>query len=208
MMDYSKIDAVIRELLAVHAGEKAPPEQFREGIQALGPEGGRLVETVVRMVRPRLGLEIGTSSGFSALCALRGALDGGFRLITVDHDRAKIEWARENFVRAGVQDRVEIVVDDALAAAEKLAGPFDYVLLDADKEQNLPLIKTLLPKLNPGAVVLTDNALTHQVQMRGFFEFVQSHHELASATYHTGHGIEVTVKLVPRITERVSPRDT
>lgn len=174
---------------------------------AMGSEGGRLVETVVRMIRPRLGLEIGTSSGFSALCAMRGALDSEFKLVTVDHDSDKAEWARENFRRAGVADRIEVVVDDGLAAARKLEGPFDFVLLDAAKSQNLPIIQSLLPKLNVGAVVLTDNAMTHATEMRDFFNFVRCHSELNSATFEVGNGIEMTIKLTDQINDQVNPDD-
>ena len=198
-MSYShSLDAVIGELLDLIASGKPIQGDFREPLHAMGRDGGRLVEAICRAVKPRRGLEIGTSSGFSALCAMRGALAAGadFHLVTVDHDAAKAEWAQSNFERAGVADRITIVIEDGLDAAKKLDGPWDYVLMDAAKSQNLPILKALLPKLNPGAVVLTDNAVTHEAEMHEFTKFVRNHPDLASGLFAVGNGIEFTIKFV------------
>lgn len=164
----------------------------------MGSDGGRLVETIVRATNPRRGLEIGTSSGFSALCAMRGDESEQLLLITVDYDPAKAAWARENFERAGISGRIKILIEDGLEAARKIEGPLDYVLLDAAKSQNLPIIKALLPKLSVGAVILTDNMLTHEEEMREFAQFVRHHPDLASSMVAIGNGIELTIKLSPK----------
>lgn len=218
-MPQSTIDSVILELLERHTREKDSPKdstiEFKEGMLAMGSEGGRLVETIVRMAKPKRGLEIGTSSGFSALCAMRGALSAyqdpaacPFQLITVDFDSAKAAWARDNFERAGVGGKIKILVDDGIAAAEKVEAPLDYVLLDAAKEQTLPIFKLLLPKLSPGAVVLTDNMLTHEEELRSFADFVRSHSDLTSAMYPIGNGVEVTIKLTERFINQIVPGDS
>ena len=203
------LDEVITELLTLHRSGKLPSGNFREPMLLMGSEGGRLVETVVRAIKPKFGLEIGTSSGFSALCAMRGALSvsADFHLVTVDHDPAKAEWAQANFERAGVAERITIVIEDGLDAARKLPGRWDYVLLDATKAQNLAIFKELLPRLNVGAIVLTDNAVTHADEMIEFFDFVRNHPELASGLMEIGNGIEVTLKLAPRLSKTVVPGD-
>lgn len=208
-MNYQKIDDVIRELLEMHRQEKESrkPSPYVEPMLAMGSEGGRLVETVVRSIKPKLGLEIGTSSGFSALCAIRGALDTDFKLITVDFDQKKADWALENFRKAGVEDRIEIIVADAMEVVQKLENRFDYVLLDAGKRQNLPLMKLLLPMLNIGAIVITDNAVTHADEMSDFTKYVRNHSDLASGLMTIGNGIEYTIKLADRITENVIEGD-
>ena len=78
-----QIDTVIAELLSYHQRGALPPGDFREPMHSMG-EGGRLVEAVVRVIKPRRGLEIGTSSGFSALCAMRGAAAAGVDFHLVD----------------------------------------------------------------------------------------------------------------------------
>lgn len=197
------IDSLILELLERHRQEKDKPGAFKEKMLAMGSEGGRFVETIVRATKPRHGLEIGTSSGFSALCAFKGDSTGEFRLVTVDFDQAKADWARSNFDRAGVGDRIEILVKDGIEAAREIEGGLDYVLLDAAKEQTLPIIKHILPKLNPGAVVLTDNMLTHPKELAEFAAFVRGHPDLASSMVEIGNGIEVTYRLSDRLTDRV-----
>ncbi len=207
-MDRVKLDSAINELLRLHKAELDGKKtgDFREPLLLLGSEGGRFVETVVRMSKPRRGLEIGTSAGFSALCAMRGAPEG-FRLTTIDYDPKKAKWAKKNFEKAGVEGRIEIIVDDAMTAVGKLTSKFDYVLLDAAKRQNLPLVKMLLPKLNPGAVVLTDNVITHEQDMLDFLEFVRNNESLQSSLFKVGNGIELTVKLTAKLGEETIPGD-
>ncbi|MFN3820815.1 MAG: O-methyltransferase [bacterium] len=197
-MNLSSIDHVIEELLHRYWEEKThPSEGFREPMLAMGPEGGKLIETIVFSTKPRRGLEIGTSSGFSALYALRGALKARceFHLWTIDHDPAKARWAEENFRKAGVDQHITLLIKDGLQAARELEGPWDYVLLDAAKWQNLPLMENLIPKLNPGAVVVTDNVLTHQKELQEFTQFVRNHPQLISSMFALGNGIEVTFKV-------------
>ncbi len=214
-MSPHNIDSIILSLLERHAREKENPPEFRERMLAMGSEGGRFVETIVRSFRPKRGLEFGTSSGFSALCAMKGALAGysepsacPFQLITVDFDPAKAAWARDNFEKAGVGGKIKILIQDGLEAAHKVAGPLDFVLLDASKAQNLPIFKVLLPKLSPGAVILTDNMLTHKEELREFGQFVRHHPDLSSAMYSIGNGVEVTIKLTDRLTNEVIPGDS
>ena len=214
LLPHKKIDRIIHDLLLRHSHEKENPPEFKERMLAMGSEGGRFVETIVRTIKPKRGFEIGTSSGFSALCALKGALSAypdptacPFQLITVDFDSAKAVWARDNFEKAGVGGKIKILVEDGIEAATKVEAPLDYVLLDAAKEQTLPIMKLLLPKLSQGAVVLTDNMLTHTEELREFSDFVRSHPDLGSAMYPIGNGIEVTIKLTDRLSDRIIPGD-
>ncbi len=209
-MPTDTIDSIIRDLLDRHRHEKNNPAEFKEKMLAMGSEGGRFVETIVRSIKPRRGLEIGTSSGFSALCAMKGAMDAyanpslcPFQLITVDFDPAKAAWARDNFQKAGVGGKIKILIQDALEAAQGVEGPFDYVLLDASKAQTLPILKVLLSKLSPGAIILTDNMLTHEDELREFAQFVRHHPDLSSAMHPIGNGIEVTIKLTDRLSDEV-----
>jgi predicted O-methyltransferase YrrM len=78
---------------------------------------------------------------------------------------------------------------------DSLAGPFDYVLNDADKENCDTYIKQLLPKLVPGAAVLTDNTMSHPEELAPFLEWVRTHDAFASAHVPVGNGMELSVYL-------------
>jgi len=213
-MPYETIDSILRELLERHRREKDQPTAFKEKMLAMGSEGGRFVTSIVRAFKPKRGLEIGTSSGFSALCAFKGALEASgstsdiaFHLTTVDYDPAKAEWALKNFKQAGIEHHVTIIIDDAQKACNLIEGEFDYLLLDAEKSTTLGIFKVLYPKLAPGAVILTDNMQTHADELSAFSQYVRSHPGLASAMFPIGNGVEFTLKLSERLTDNIIPGD-
>ncbi len=119
---------------------------------------GRLLETLVHVMQPRLVLEIGTYSGGSALW-MAGALPSGARLVTCELDPEHAAFAGRHVAAAGVDDRVEIVVGPALETIAALPGPYDLVFLDADKTGYLDYYEAVVPKLAPGGLVVADNTL-------------------------------------------------
>lgn len=119
---------------------------------------GRLLETLVHVIRPRLVLEIGTYSGGSALW-MAGALDPGARLVTCEIDPEHAAFARRHLAAAGLDDRVQVVVGPALETIAALPGPYDLVFLDADKTGYLDYYEAVVPKLAPGGLVVADNTL-------------------------------------------------
>lgn len=119
---------------------------------------GRLLETLVHVMQPRLVLEIGTYSGGSALW-MAGALVAGARLVTCEVDPEHAAFARRHIAAAGLEDRVEVVVGPALDAIAALPGPFDLVFIDADKTGYPDYFEAVLPKLAPHGLVVADNTL-------------------------------------------------
>ena len=109
---------------------------------------GRLLETLVHVMQPRLVLEIGTYSGGSALW-MAGALGAGARLVTCEVDPEHAAFARRHIAAAGFEHRVEVVVGPALDAIAALPGPFDLVFIDADKTGYPDYFEAVLPKLAP-----------------------------------------------------------
>jgi len=109
---------------------------------------GRLLETLVHVMQPRLVLEIGTYSGGSALW-MAGALCPGARLVTCELDPEHAAFAGRHIAAAGLLDRVEIVLGPALESIAALPGPYDLVFLDADKTGYLQYYEAVVPKLAP-----------------------------------------------------------
>ncbi len=131
-----------------------------------GPVEGRFLEFLVWMLQPRLVLELGTYSGYSALSMAR-ALPPDGRIITCESDPERAAFARRHVERHG---RVSVREGDALRTIASLDGPFDLVFVDADKDGYVDYYEAVLPKLAPRGLIVADNTLDHE-QMEGIARF-------------------------------------
>jgi caffeoyl-CoA O-methyltransferase len=123
-----------------------------------GEVEGRLLELLVFLARPRLVLEIGTFSGYSALSMAQALPDGG-RIVTCELDDERADFAQRHIDAAGLADRIEIRRGPALGTVDALDGPFDLVFIDADKTGYLGYYEAALPKLSPQGLIVVDNVL-------------------------------------------------
>lgn len=119
---------------------------------------GRLLSMVSKLVQPKLAVEVGTYTGYSAICMAEGLAPGG-KLITIEVDPELEDTITRYFEKAGVADRVELVIADATAYLESIEGPVDLAFLDADKQNYVRYYETLVPKMRSGGVILADNVL-------------------------------------------------
>ncbi len=153
LADHSRQDAVLARV------ERETAEMPRAMMQ-ISPEQGALMELLVRLTGARDALEVGTFTGYSAICIARGLGEGG-RLTCLELDQAYADIAQRNLEAAGVADRVTIEVgpaDEALAAMRE-EPMFDFVFLDADKAGYPAYYELILPRMRPGALLLIDNIL-------------------------------------------------
>jgi caffeoyl-CoA O-methyltransferase len=119
---------------------------------------GRFLELLVFALRPRLVLEIGTYSGYSAL-SMAAALPEGARIITCELKDEHADVAERHIAAAGLADRIEVRRGPALDTIASLDGPFELVFIDADKSGYLDYYEAVLPKLSDGGLVVVDNVL-------------------------------------------------
>ena len=126
----------------------------------IAPEQGVFMQLLTRAVRARRAIEIGTFTGFSALCIARGLPDDG-RLLCLDRSELWTAVARRYWERAGLADRIELVVGDALPALQALPAveTFDLAFVDADKTGYPAYVEELYDRMTPNGVVLLDNTL-------------------------------------------------
>jgi predicted O-methyltransferase YrrM len=120
---------------------------------------GKLLSLLATMSRARRVLEIGTLAGYSTINLARGVGPGG-RVVTLEFEPRHAEVARRNFERAGVADRIEIVVGTALDSLPRLAErgeTFDMFFIDADKENNVAYVEWAIKLGRPGSVIVVDN---------------------------------------------------
>jgi len=125
---------------------------------SVSPAHGKLLWLLARTLQAKRILEIGTLGGYSAIWLARGLAPGG-RLITLEALEKHAALARENLARAGLGDRVEVRVGPALDTLPQLAGPFDLVFIDADKQNNPQYFRWALKLSRPGSLIVVDNVV-------------------------------------------------
>jgi predicted O-methyltransferase YrrM len=142
-------------------------DNVSRGLPLVDAEVGALLRVLATSIGASRILEIGTAIGYSGIW-LAGALPAGGMLMTMERDEDRAREARENFVRAGVSDRVSVVVGDAQLKIAKVSGPFDLIFQDGSKQLYTPLLDRLVALLRPGGLLVTDNVLWSGEVVPGF----------------------------------------
>jgi predicted O-methyltransferase YrrM len=125
---------------------------------ASGHLQGRLLKMLVRMIRPKNILEVGTFSGYSALCMAEGLDDGG-KVYTFEINDEQEDFTRPWIENSPVADKIEFIIGDAITEAPKLGIAFDMAFIDGDKRTYVETYEMVLSLLNPGGFILADNTL-------------------------------------------------
>jgi caffeoyl-CoA O-methyltransferase len=123
-----------------------------------GHEQGKFLEFVSRMIEPENILEIGTFTGYSAICLSRGLKEGG-KVITIELNDELASFAGEYFVKAGAAEKIIQMTGDALKIIQKLNLTFDLVFIDGDKREYTEYYRLVIDKMKPGGFILADNVL-------------------------------------------------
>ena len=151
-------DPVLREI------EREGSEQRLPIIDA---EVGALLRVLATAMGASRILEIGTAIGYSGIW-LAGALPSNGMLLTMESNQERARRARENFARAGLAARANVIVGDARRNLAKVAGPFDMIFQDGDKQLYSPMLDRLIALLRPGGLLVTDNVLWNGQVVPGF----------------------------------------
>jgi predicted O-methyltransferase YrrM len=208
-------DAVERYLAGLNrAGDDVLAAIARDGAQQNLPlvdaEVGALLRVLALAIGARRILEIGTAIGYSGIW-LAGALPPGGMLFTMEKDPERAGTARANFERAGLAERVGIIVGDAQVTINKVAGPFDLIFQDGSKPLYVTLLDRLVGLLRPGGLLVTDNVLWDGEVVPGFLprpqrdaadtkaiaeynERLNAHPQLMTATVPLRDGVAISAK--------------
>ena len=128
------------------------------GRMASGHLQGRLLKMLVQMIRPRRILEVGTFSGYSALCMAEGLEEGG-KVYTFEINDEQEDFTRPWIEGSPMADKVEFIIGDAIKEAPKLGLEFDMAFIDGDKRTYVETYEMVLKILRPGGFILADNTL-------------------------------------------------
>jgi caffeoyl-CoA O-methyltransferase len=175
---------------------KVAPDQEMLTITA---DTGMFFSVLLKAIKARSILEVGTSTGFSTLW-FADAIDKSHstRIITIEMNPKKVERALKNFKDAGLDKMIEIKQGIALDLLYKLKGKFDFVFLDADKENIIRYFDIVLPMVRIGGIVAADNMLYpdhYRPAMRKYARHVHTKPNVQSVTVPIGMGEEITIKL-------------
>lgn len=125
---------------------------------ASGPVQGRFLQFLCQLMHPKKVLEIGTFTGFATICMARGMAPEGV-LTTIEANEEYESIIRKYLAKAGVADRVRLIIGDAKEVIPMLEDGFDLVFIDADKVSYPKYYDLVMGKLNVGGILLADNVL-------------------------------------------------
>lgn len=167
---------------------------------AITADTGMFFSILLKSVKAKRVLEIGTSAGFSTLWFADALLENNGSIITIEADRKKIERAQKNFKQAGVDGMIKMMEGPALDVLRQMGtkNKFDFVFIDADKENVKEYFSLVLPMVRVGGIIAVDNMLypeRYRPYMSRYAKYVQNMRDIQSVTVPIGMGEEITVKL-------------
>jgi predicted O-methyltransferase YrrM len=185
MMDTQLAD-LLREIEDTSHQHGEPPRIARES--------GQFLNILLKAMGARNILEVGTADGYATLWLADAAAANDGLVTTIEHDVWRIEIARGMFERSPHRDRIKLVQGNALELLSVLEGPFDFVLLDAEKSEALRYFQLLFERVRSGALICCDKALSKASQLADYLTYVHERPGLESVLAPIGEGLELTYK--------------
>jgi predicted O-methyltransferase YrrM len=158
---------------------------------------------IIKKYNPKNILEVGTLYGYSAIlmaaAAATDTLQADGKLVTIEIDRSVADIARKNIAAAGLSDKINVIVGDALEVIPRLDWKFDLLFLDAAKDEYLTYLKLAEDKtLKKGAVIVADNVEVSKNEMQDYLEYVRS-----SGGMYKSETIETTLEFTPNVRDAI-----
>ena len=197
MLD-DRVRAVLARLEAEDADERAQNIPREQRARQVARTTGQFLFAFVAPQADCEVLELGGSRGYSTLWLAAGVRYLGGRVLSLEADPAKVEAWRANVEEAGLDDVAELLPGDAFETLPQIDDVFDLVFLDAEKEQYEALFELARPKLEPGAVVIADNVLSHEDVLGAYSRARQADPTLESVTVPLDRGLEISAVLSSR----------
>jgi predicted O-methyltransferase YrrM len=194
MLD-EQVTAVLRRLEHEDAKERAAGVARELRARSVAPTTGRFLFSLVAPQTDCEVLEIGGSRGYSSIWLAAGVRYLGGRLVSLEADPAKCEAWRRNVAEAGLDQWAELIEGDARETLAAIDDVFDVVFLDAEKEDYEDLFQLARQKLEPAAVVVADNVLSHEDTLGAYSRARQEDPTLLSVTVPLDRGLELTAVL-------------
>lgn len=187
--------AVLARLEEEDRAERAAGLPIEQRARQVPPATGRFLFALAASQPGIEVLEVGGSRGYSAIWLAAGARVLGGRVVSLEKDPVKCSAWRANIAEAGLADWAELLEGDALETLGSAEDVFDLVFLDAEKDHYETAFQLVRPLLEPGALVVADNVLSHVEALGVYSAARQADPSLSSVTLPLDRGLELTVVL-------------
>ena len=194
MLD-DRVRAVLERLEREDADERAQGLPSEVRARAVVPTTGRFLFALVAPQTDCEVLELGGSRGYSSIWLAAGVRHLGGRVLSIENDPKKVQAWRRNVAEAGLEDWAELIDGDALEEVPAIDDVFDLVFIDAEKDDYEELFQRAREKLEPGALVVADNVLSHEDTLGAYSRARQADPTLESVTVPLDRGLELSVVL-------------
>ena len=201
-----RISQVLKELEEQSNLEKSRKVNVasEDRMLAITKETGELLNMILRLKNAKNLLEVGMSVGYSTIWCAEAISEQSGKIITIEQNPDKIKRAKENFQKSGISEIVAIkqgLAADILTelnSNNKYQNFFDFVLIDADKENVIQYFDLIFPMVSKGGVIITDNMLypeKYRAEMKKFSDYLKKNPKIRTITSPIGNGEEITIKL-------------
>ena len=181
-----KADIVLREI------EKKTEKKFLPILSYLAPKKKKFMQDLVKKHKPKRILEVGTLVGYSAILMAKNS-PGKIITIEINPDIAK--EAKKNVEKSGFTKKIKIINGNALETIPKLKGKFDFVFIDAAKDEYFQYLLLIEKNLSKNAVIVADNTKIFADAMQDYLNYVRYSEKYENKAYDFGaDGMEVSVK--------------
>jgi predicted O-methyltransferase YrrM len=190
-----RVRAVLARLETEDADERARGVPSAERSRQVARTTGQFLFALVAPQTDCEVLEIGGSRGYSTIWLATGVRHLGGRVLSLEADPAKCEAWRRNVAEAGLDDVAELIEGDAFESLLAIDDVFDVVFIDAEKEDYEALFDLARPKVEPGALFVADNVLSHEETLGDYSRHRQADPRLESVTLPLDRGLELSAVL-------------
>ena len=197
MLD-DKVRAILARLEAEDAEERAQGVPREQRSRQVARTTGQFLFALAAPQWDCEVLEIGGSRGYSSIWFGAGVRHLGGRVLSLESDPAKCEAWRRNVAEAGLEEWLELVEGDAFQTLPEIQDVFDIVFIDAEKESYEALFELARDKVEPGALFVADNVLSHADTLAAYSAARQADPTLESVTVPLDRGLELSVVLNER----------
>jgi predicted O-methyltransferase YrrM len=163
------------------------------------PGDAMMLRILAESSRAKRGIEVGSASGFGAINMGIAFERTGGHLYTLEIDPKSAEVCRDNLQKVGLEDTVTCILGDALKTLPTLEGEFDFIFIDALKQDYLKYLKSVEAKLKPGSVVVADNVIRSARAMEDFLDYIQNSPDydtvIIRASMEKNDGMSVSYKI-------------